>query len=282
MNQKTNSLRDTIYAYLKWAPLSLVIREITRIHALKAISCQYELHEHMKILDVGCGDGHWWKFFENFKLSNICGVDISQSEVDIAKKFINAKCVDITNDDFNKEFNQEFDLIIGNCSLEHIFNLEAALRNIKRSLSPGGYFILFVPTPTWAMNGESVEIMHRISPRFSMAFSGVLNGFFQHWHLYNHRVWRLILESIGFKYIEAKGLGNKKLEFLFRLFLIPAFISFVFKALTGKYINYYLSVFVPKKFLSIFVNKIDDNLLNSLNSPDDKTVFEYILVCKNE
>ena len=33
------------------------------------------------------------------------------------------------------------------------------------------------------------------SPRVAMALSGALNGFFQHWHLYDEKVWRRLLEQ---------------------------------------------------------------------------------------
>jgi SAM-dependent methyltransferase len=232
-------------------------------------------------LDVGCGDGHWWTHLIPGGLGRIHGIDVSRNEVNIASRTISAQCLDVTSQTFVEDIEfKEFGLIIGNCSLEHVFNIDKALLNINSVLSANGTFLLFVPTPYWALKGKSVEFLHRLSPRLSMAFSGFMNGFFQHWHLYNHSIWKSLLESSGFKVKSIYGLGNSRSEFLFRLGLPTAFIAFLCKIFTGKYLNYFLSPLVPEAFKKKIARKISESLGSELLSCETSDIFEYVIVCE--
>ena len=268
--------------YLNWTPVSLSVREVSRIHALKILNEETSFLKAKRILDAGCGDGHWWTHIlsEN-ELSKVHGLDISSREIDLAKKVISAERLDVTQDDFKDKIKiKSFDLIIGNCSLEHVFHIDKALANLYSVLEEGGTFILFVPTPYWALKGKSVGILNRISPRLSMSFSGLVNGFFQHWHLYHYRIWTSLLQSFGFKVDKTYGLGNSRTEFLFRLFLIPAFFSFVVKIFTGKYAEHYLRFIVPKFVVKKVSAMITEALDQKLVSPNAQDIFEYMIVCK--
>jgi SAM-dependent methyltransferase len=272
---------DIILKYLNWAPISLAIREVSRIKALNLIDRKYNIFKTDSILDVGCGDGKWWTYFLSHKIKNIHGIDISDKEINLAKNYISSQCLDITSSEFlNKISIKKFDLIIGNCSIEHIYSLDKALKNIISVLENDGYFILMVPTPYWAFKGKSAEFLHRISPRLSMSFSGLINGFFQHWHLYNHHIWKSLLINFGFKVENIYGIGNRRSEFIFRLGLPTAFFSFIFKSLTGKYMNFFLFPFIPKYLQKKVGNILDKSLDEELLTPDAKDIFEYMIVCR--
>lgn len=268
-------------AYLEWAPMSLAIREVSRIHALNLLDQTDSIFQAKRILDVGCGDGKWWTHILPNNLDKVHGLDISKKEISIASSVISAQCLDITSTDFVDKIKfKKFDLIIGNCSLEHVFHIDKALKNIYDVLEDGGTFILLVPTPFWALKGNSIKLLQSLSPRLSMGFSGFINGFFQHWHLYNHNIWRSILTNFKFNVKNIYGLGNSSSEFLFRLGLPTAFISFIVKCLSGKYLNYFTSVLIPKTIKNYFSQKIVKNLSTSLVSPQAEDIFEYIIVCK--
>jgi SAM-dependent methyltransferase len=257
------------------------VREVSRINAIELLNKQFDIFKAHSILDVGCGDGQWWKNVLPEQLNKVYGIDISASEIELAKQVIKAKCLDVTNPDFLSEIsNQQFDLIIGNCSMEHIYHIDKALLNIEKALSANGVFILFVPTPYWAFKGKTLGLLHRVSPRLSMMYSGMINGFFQHWHLYHYQIWISLLNNFGFKKVEPFGLGNQKSDFLFRLFLPTSFISFIVKALTGKYLNYYVSKFLPEASSRWKSRLILNSLDNSLRPANANDIFEYILVCK--
>ena len=274
-------IKEIVTSYLKWAPVSLTIREVSRIQSLDLLNTRYGIFNAQKILDVGCGDGRWWTNIIPENLDKIHGIDISTREISLASELIWAKSIDITSDNFHELIeNKKFDLIIGNCSMEHIFQIDKALINIHKSLEDDGMFLLFVPTPYWAFKGKSIEFLHKISPRLSMMYSGMINGFFQHWHLYNFRIWISILNNFKFKDVHAFGLGNKKSEFLFRLFLPSAFASFLFKLMSGKYLNYFFEFLIPSSVNDKLRDKIINSLDQNLKEPNADDIFEYILVCK--
>ncbi len=216
-----------IYAYLEHAPLSLTLREINRLIAIESVASA-----RGPVLDVGCGDGFWWTLRDGDH-REVYGIDISAREVAQARRRIRAVLTDVSRE---RPFPETaFAEIIGNCSLEHVPDIDAALSNLRRAAAPGGRLLMFVPTPRWAFQGRLQSWLLGRAPRLAMALSGALNGFFQHWHLYDHKVWTRLLAQNGWQVRAAYGLGSARSEFLFRAFMPPAFVEFLAKKLTGFY-----------------------------------------------
>ena len=281
MNNNFKKIEFIIEQYLSWVPISLTIREITRINALLKINYfTNAVKNKQNIIDIGCGDGKWWKFSGIKELNRIVGIDISKSEIKLAEKIIDAHLYNITDKKINEKFDEKFDLAIGNCSMEHVRDINSALRNIHDLLNNGGILILILPTPDWAMNNIIFSKIYKIFPRVSMSFSGLINGFFQHWHLYNYKVWIELLKNYGFNVEETYGLGNKKTSKMFWYFLPLSFFSFLIKFLTNRYFIYYLSNLIPriiKTKVSLWIrNKLEKKLI----SPDDSEIFEYMIICR--
>jgi len=213
-------------AYLRHAPLSLTLREINRLVALESVSGKTG-----PILDVGCGDGFWWTM--RHERRDVYGIDISAREIAQARMRIHAELSDVSRE--TPFPGTKFGEVIGNCSLEHVPDIDAALANLRAAAKDDARLILFVPTPRWAYQGQTQSFLLKHAPRVAMALSGALNGFFQHWHLYDHKVWTRLLETHGWRVREVKGLGSARSEFLFRAFMPPAFIQFLAKSVTGFY-----------------------------------------------
>ena len=280
---RITKIKEEIKAYLNWSPLSLVIREICRLHSFEQQLLKVPPTHKLKVLDVGCGDGKWWQSLKQIREIEVHGIDINTSEVEKAKKFINASVTDITNIEALGKLPKDFDIVVGNCSLEHIPNINQALKHISSVTKPNGIFILYVPTPTWALRGKSIELLEKISPRLSMAYSGFVNGFFQHWHLYHYEIWSHLLSNNGFEVDEVKGIGSKKLELIFRLFLPSSFISFLVKIVTGKYLNFYLQYFIPNMVKEYVAKKIAAWIMDSQKDPDDiHEIFEYMIISRKK
>ena len=115
-----------------------------------------------------------------------------------------------------------------------------------------------------------------------MSASGLLNGFFQHWHLYHYKIWGHILNETGFETVGVYGLGSKKLEFHFRAGLPTAFISFMVKCATGKYLNYFANFFIPDFLKTFLADCIYKSLIQEVSSPDGDDIFEYMIICKKK
>ncbi|HEY4181762.1 MAG TPA: class I SAM-dependent methyltransferase [Kofleriaceae bacterium] len=258
-----------VHAYLGHAPLSLALREINRLIAVEAVSGQTGT-----TLDVGCGDGFWWTLRDH-EQGQVYGIDISASEIAQAKTRINAALTDVSS---QQPFpGEKFDTIIGNCSLEHVPDIDGALENLRKAAADKAKLIMFVPTPRWAYQGNLQEWLLEHFPRLAMTMSGAMNGFFQHWHLYDAKVWTSLLAANGWKVREVYGLGSARSELLFRLFMPPAYAEFVVKKLTGKYPSR-LARFLPKALLAPAAKLVKWALQAPLVAADSPTAYEYMIV----
>ena len=130
-------------AYLRHAPLSLALREINRLIAFSAVASG-----RGPILDVGCGDGFWWTQMPPDGDREVYGIDISATEIAQAKQRIRAEVTDVSA---RQPFTgTAFKEIIGNCSLEHVPDIDGALLNLPEEGAAGPRVVMFVPTPRWA------------------------------------------------------------------------------------------------------------------------------------
>lgn len=258
-----------IYAYLRHAPLSLTLREINRLIAIEAVASKQG-----PVLDVGCGDGFWWTLRDQDQ-REVYGIDISAREITQARTRINAALSDVSRE---RPFpGTEFEEIIGNCSLEHVPDIDAALLNLRRAAAPNARLLMFVPTPRWALQGRAQQWLLRRYPRIAMSIAGALNGFFQHWHLYDAKVWTRLLAQNGWRVRATYGLGSARSEFLFRLFMPPAFGEFLAKKLTGFYPSK-LARFVPDAVLSPAARLVQWAVRDPLVPVDSPTAYEYLII----
>lgn len=257
------------YAYLRHAPLSLTVREINRLVAIEAVGARPG-----PVLDVGCGDGFWWTLRDRDG-REIYGIDISAREIEQARARIHAELIDVSR--APPFAPQKFGEIIGNCSLEHVPDIDAALENLRAVAADGARLVMFVPTPRWAYSGRLQSLLLRVAPRVAMTLSGALNGFFQHWHLYDQKVWTRLLYQHGWTVRSIYGLGSSRSEFLFRLFMPPAFGEFVVKKLVGTYPSR-LARFLPDAVLAPAARLVRWAVSDPLVPADSSTAYEYMII----
>jgi SAM-dependent methyltransferase len=258
-----------VYAYLRHAPLSLALREINRLIAIESVA-----RGRGPVLDVGCGDGFWWMLRDRDR-REVYGIDISAGEIAQARTRIHAALSDVSRE---QPFpGTAFEEIIGNCSLEHVPDIDAALSNLRRAAAPSARLLMFVPTPRWALQGKTQQWLLRRFPRVAMSIAGALNGFFQHWHLYDAKVWTRLLAQNGWRVRATYGLGSARSELMFRLFLPPAFLSFLAKKLTGAY-PARLARFVPDALLAPPARLVRWAVSDPLVPADSPTAYEYLII----
>lgn len=268
-------LSSSASMYLTHAPFALGIRELNRLLALRIDLPELREIPAGSVLDVGCGDGFWWNLSDT--LDEIYGIDISEREVALAQKRLKAQVFDISK---GRPFPElKFSKVIGNCSLEHVRDISAALTHLRSAVHEDGKLILFVPSPYWIYQGKVLGTLLRFTPRLSMMISGAINGFFQHWHLYEVSVWESILRNSGWEVIKSYGLGNRRSEFLFRLFLPIALPGFLFKKVFGFYPNRLFRIF-PRSFLSPGIRLLQWALASPLVEVNDPSGYEYMVVAK--
>jgi SAM-dependent methyltransferase len=257
-------------AYLRHAPLSLTLREINRLVALETVG-----KHRGPVLDVGCGDGFWWTMKDDNR--EVYGIDISAREIAQAQKRITAELADVSREP--PFAGTKFGEVIGNCSLEHVPDIDAALSNLRRAATDDARLLMFVPTPRWAYQGRMQGALLRRAPRVAMAIAGALNGFFQHWHLYDEKVWRRLLEQHGWRVRATYGLGSARSEFLFRLFMPPAFAQFLAKSITGFY-PAKLARFLPDAAITPLAKLVRWAVSDPIVPADSPHAYEYLIVAE--
>ena len=257
-------------AYIRHAPISLSLREINRLVAIHAVG-----GGRGPVLDVGCGDGFWWTVRHDER--EIYGIDISAREIAQAQQRIHAALTDVSRE--VPFAGRKFEEIIGNCSLEHVPDIDAALSNLRRAATDRARLLMFVPTPRWAYQGNFQKLLLARAPRVAMALSGALNGFFQHWHLYDAKVWQRLLEQNGWRVAETHGLGSARSEFLFRLFMPPAFVEFLAKQLTGVYPSR-LARYVPDAVVRPLARLVRWAVSDPIVPADSPHAYEYLIIAE--
>jgi 2-polyprenyl-6-hydroxyphenyl methylase/3-demethylubiquinone-9 3-methyltransferase len=98
----------------------------------------------MNICDVGAGKRPYITTEMKDSLGlNVVGLDISQRELELAPKgaYTRVVCADISS----YTGNHEMDLVICQAVLEHVPDVECALRGISSILKPGGIALIFLP-----------------------------------------------------------------------------------------------------------------------------------------
>ena len=98
-----------------------------------------------KLLEVGCGTGHWSRFFSEYGFE-VTGVDVSKRMIDIAqsKNISNAsfQVADVHSLPFE---DSSFDVTAAVTTLEFVYDAEDVLREMVRcTRKPGGHLLLGV------------------------------------------------------------------------------------------------------------------------------------------
>ena len=105
----------------------------------------YEIKEGARVLELGCGTGAMWFEHKDVleKCSEVVLSDFSEAMLQTAKenlgdvKNVEYKVIDIQDIPFEDEY---FDVVIANCMLYHVPDIEKALSEVSRVLKKGGIF----------------------------------------------------------------------------------------------------------------------------------------------
>jgi SAM-dependent methyltransferase len=97
-----------------------------------------------KLLEVGCGTGHWSRFFSEYGFE-VTGVDVSRRMVDIAKsKNISDASFQVADGHSLPFVNGTFDITAAITTLEFVRDAEAVLREMIRCTRKPGRILLGV------------------------------------------------------------------------------------------------------------------------------------------
>lgn len=217
--------------YFPHTPAALCIKECARLSALRTHPCPGP------ILDVGCGDGLFAKIA--FEGAEVWGIDIDANEgrwAQASKAYSQIIIGDVTRVGLPEAF---FGSCVANCSLEHIPDLQAALRTIYKSLKPGGAAYLFVPNKDWASHLMSAKALTAVGAEFlSAELQSGIDRVFAHRHLYDKQTWEGFVRDAGFELQAIDPVLSTATTQAFEMFLAPSILGWVNKRLTSRWTNF--------------------------------------------
>lgn len=129
----------------------------SRAYVLPFIEKTKELHEGIKVLEVGCGEGGVLLPFVE-KDCYCVGVDLNPARIELASGFFKNEVAtgkiqflykNVYDEDFIEKFKDFFDLIILKDAIEHIPQQEKFIPYLKKFLRSGGQ--IFFGFPPWYM-----------------------------------------------------------------------------------------------------------------------------------
>lgn len=95
-----------------------------------------------RLLDVGCGTGHWSRFFASEGYT-IVGIDVSERMIEVAKANVSPECVFEVADACNLPFDTDsFEVVAAMATLEFISDVPGALREMFRCAKPSGCVLI--------------------------------------------------------------------------------------------------------------------------------------------
>ncbi len=100
-----------------------------------------------KILDIGCGAGHFLYYLEKKGYTHFLGIDISPQQVDFCRENVSKKVEVADAFEYLKEKKNMYDAIVANDLLEHIPKEEiiAFLKLVNTALKEKGVFLIRTP-----------------------------------------------------------------------------------------------------------------------------------------
>lgn len=109
------------------------------------------------LLDLGCGTGHWSRFFASLGFS-VVGIDISPDMVAEARSHAFERCSFEAADAGKLPFSDSaFEIAAAMATLEFIPHPEKALEEMKRCLKPGGQIIIGTLNRLSSLNRRRLE-----------------------------------------------------------------------------------------------------------------------------
>jgi len=191
-----------------------------------------------RVLDIGCGDGGLALYIkEQCSLKEIFGIDVSPKAVRLAKQNgVRSFVVDVDNYKFPFP-NDYFDGVFCGEIIEHLFDPDHMLKEIKRVLAPGG--VCVITTPNLSSWFNRFALLFGYQPYYMDVsldhYVGKLKTFQSHSHfggghirVFTYRALKQLLQIHNFEILEASGAcGYNAEDYSFVLGMIEQLMSYI-------------------------------------------------------
>ncbi|MEW6614143.1 MAG: class I SAM-dependent methyltransferase [Thermodesulfobacteriota bacterium] len=204
--------KEFLKKYLEKAPISLALIRAAECHELSK-------EDYLRpVLDIGCGNGLFTSIL--FEDTIDTGLDISSKEIREAKKTSKYKYLVASNIEQISFKDGSFSTIFSNSVLEHLTDLNKALKEIHRILKKDGTLIFTTYTEAFGDTLFYSKILAKLRLSGIAGFySKTINQIFNHKNLFSLEEWKEILAKNGFKVIEFEHYFPEKIMNIFDLFL---------------------------------------------------------------
>jgi len=252
--------------YFPHTPAALCIKECARLSVMRRYPCPGP------VLDVGCGDGLFARMA--FDDVDVWGIDIDAAEgrwAAASKAYTQVILGDVTKVTLPETF---FATCVANCSLEHVPRIDLALKNILRSLRPGGLSYLFVPAAGWASHLTSARVLTELgASALGTRIESSIDHVFKHHHLYDEQGWRRVVEQSGLQVVEIEPVLSTATTVAFEAFLLPSLAGLLNKRLTTRWTNF-------PNARKLFARPVYELIRSIMDRADPSPTGEFLIVAR--
>lgn len=105
----------------------------------------FNLKKSSKVLDIGCGQGILGQYLKEEVNANVCGLEITSDNYEIASKVLDKTMLDDIETMEPSKLGSNFDYVIFSDSLEHLVDPTQVLHKIKSIMSADGRLLIALP-----------------------------------------------------------------------------------------------------------------------------------------
>jgi len=163
----------------------------TSKYVIPFIHKDIEVSPEISVLEIGCGEAGNLKPFLDLGCTEVVGIDLSESKIELAREFYsnhpNKQKLKLIAADIYDVFEElgQFDLIITRDVIEHIHGQEKFMQFSRKLLKPGGKFFLGFPPWYNPFGGHQQICESKLLSRLP------------YFHLLPKPLYKLLLKSFG-------------------------------------------------------------------------------------
>lgn len=173
------------------------------------------VHEGLRVLDLGCGNGFWAGRLAGHGCV-VVGVDPSASAIENARSNFPAlrfERLDVSEDICGQLGEDPFDLVLSLELVEHLYSPYGWAEGCFRALKPGGRLICSTPY-YGCLKNFLLGVMNKWDEHFAALTEG------GHIKFFSRKTLTRLLDSVGFEAIRFRGAG--RLLYLWKSMVLSA------------------------------------------------------------
>lgn len=175
-------------------------------------------HPPVNILDVGCGEGDFIMHFHEYN-SNIWAIEPVEKFAKIASSKVNKLICQPVEEAIKELPDGYFDYIFFNDVLEHLYDPEEILLQIKSKLKPDGFIVTSIPNVRFFQNLKEVLVKQD----WEYKDQGILDD--THIRFFTQKSILRMWDKLNFKIIKFKGINRMNFSPFNKFYMLLKILS---------------------------------------------------------